>query len=146
MLGAREDPGRRHVQQKTVYRIQQKTAPQGGFQRRPQRSHGRIQRRGDARVHERRETVFRTCEGKLRVKVTLGSDIERVVVKCLDRKTRAPTANRRLHSGVRRCQTSRPRIRRYKLPKSGAKRVGKNETIQQTNREQSPSPPSTKGG
>ena len=39
-------------------------AAQGGFQGRPQRSHGRIQKRGDARVHERRETVNRTREGK----------------------------------------------------------------------------------
>ena len=36
----------------------------GWLSRRPQRSHGRIQRRGDARVHERRETVNRTREGK----------------------------------------------------------------------------------
>ena len=36
----------------------------GWLSRRPHRSHGRIHRRGDARVHERRETVNRTREGK----------------------------------------------------------------------------------
>ena len=71
---AREDPGRpdrkAYIQQKSVYRIQQKPRGRGrgsaarpsreAFTERPQRNHGGIQRRGDARVHEtNREIALR---------------------------------------------------------------------------------------
>ena len=60
MVRARRLWSIRNIQQKSVYRIQQKTAPQGGFHGRPQRSRDRIQRRGDARVHEtNREIALR---------------------------------------------------------------------------------------
>ena len=56
-----EDPGRRISAKSHSVEV---GAAQCGFQGMLQRSHGRIQRRGDARVHERRETVNRTREGK----------------------------------------------------------------------------------
>ena len=74
---AREDPGRpdreAYIQQKSVYRIQQKPrgrggsrseARQGGFHGRPQRSDRRIQRRGDARVHERNREIASAVQEK----------------------------------------------------------------------------------
>ena len=59
-----EDPGRRDFQQKTefqqksVYRVHKKTAPQAF---KDQRNHGGIQRRGDARVHERNREIASAC-------------------------------------------------------------------------------------
>ena len=71
---AREDPGRpdrkAYIQQKSVYRIQQKPRGREGsaarpsreaFTERPQRNHGGIQRRGDARVHERNREIASAC-------------------------------------------------------------------------------------
>ena len=58
---------------------------------------------------------------------------ERVVVKYLDRTARAPTAT--ITQWCRRCQTRRPRIRRCKLPQSGAERAGKTRQFSRVSRE-----------
>ena len=52
---------------------------------------------------------------------------DRVVVKYLDRRARAPTANRRPRSGVGGARRGVREIRRCKLPQSGAERAEKRD-------------------
>ena len=65
MQEAREDPGRRDFQQKTEF--QQKSVyafsrrRRRRLSRKAQRNHGGIQRRGDARVHERNREIASAC-------------------------------------------------------------------------------------
>ena len=122
MLEAREDPGKRDIEaSETFSRIQQQTAPQGGFHERPQRSRGRIQRRGDARVHERKrkgsDTRPRRC------KVPRPSS---------ESAYREPT----ITQWCRRCQTGSPRVRRCKLTQSGGERVEKTRQFSRPDRKE----------
>ena len=93
---AREDPGRpdreAYIQQKIPHSAE--AARQGGSEG-PNEAIAEFRDVGTPACTRQRETVNRTREGKQRIQTA-----DRVVVKYLDRKARAPTANRRPRSGV----------------------------------------------
>ena len=188
MVRARRLWSIRNIQQKSVYRIQQKTAPQGGFHGRPQRSRDRIQRRGDARVHEtNREIALRgwpprssssreeegdgTQEVLPRTTTTLvvlkasgitpwqsqtperekGSDGRPRCCKVPRPNSESTYRETTTTQWCRRCQTRSPRVRRCKLPQSGAKRAERRDSSafddpEQTTSGDAPSTRAARGG